>query len=776
MRRTPIYHPESDCYFHGPFRAESAEHDCIELDPCDLKAYQKIETAWGPSISLPDFDFETYSEAGYVFRKDRQKWVSITDSPPHGIGAVGAAVYSEHPSTEVLSLAYNLKDGLGKRLWVPGMPPPLDLFKHIHTGGLLEAHNSSFEYYIWLNVCYERMGWPVLPLALLRDSMAKAQAFSLPGKLGDAGRALGLDDVKDDDGTRLLNKFSKPRQPTKKNRALRLYPADDPQDGQKLYNYNLQDIVSETALSIATPDLSNFELRLWLLDQRINAHGVYIDHEGLQNCISIVDAAKAKYETELVFLTGGLVTGVGKVKVIREWLETLGFCISSLDAEHVERALKSPIPPGVKPEDWEKIQKVLKIRSSLGSNSVKKLYSIERRLTKAGYLHDLFAYAGADRTARWAGRGPQPQNLPNSGPKVRRCEGCGRVYGNVADFCPECRTPCAFSEEVEWGNNAVKYALEVFKTQDLAVAEAYFGDAVAAVSGCLRGLFSASPGHDFICSDYSAIEAVVLAMLAGEQWRIDVFRTHGKIYEMSASKITGTPFEDMMSHKEKTGEHHPLRKKIGKVAELASGYQGSVGAWKAFGADKHFENDDAILEAVRTWRKESPAIVDLWYKVQDFAILAIQNPHHEYEHRGLKFRCIEGVFQIQLLSGRRLNYHDPKLIPDTTPWGKETFKITYMGRDSYTHQWTRLDTYGGKLVENITQATARDILANALLNLDDAGYFPVLHVHDEAVAEIQEGFGSVGEFETIMNRMPDWATGWPIHAAGGWRGKRYRKD
>ena len=766
-------------------------------------AGDQIDVGLGRSTVLPDMDFETYSEAGYYYDESVRKWRPINSSPPYGIGAVGAVAYTEHPSAEVLSLAYDLKDGLGPRLWLPGMPNPEDLFAHIAAGGLLEAWNSAFEFHVWQNICQKRLNWPPLPFYQLRDAMAKARAHSLPGALGKAAEVLAVEAQKDKDGKRLLNKFSKPRNPTIKDDRLRLYPGDDPVDGAKLYTYNVDDIRAEAAVSARVPDLSPVELELWLLDQAINFRGVHIDRVAVANCKEIVRQAFERYEAELVKITNGAVDSIGKAAALKSWLYTCGVDIPNMQkdtiAEYIpivrrwrdgERAI-------MKKAIYSDALRALEIRAMIGSASIKKLDAIDRRLGTNSRLNDLFAFCGADRTGRFAGRGPQPQNLPNSGPVLRPCDGvhgCGAVYGNMLDICPNCANPVTKPAQIEWNVDGVERALAVIASRSLDAVEVEFGDAVGVVAGCLRGLFCAAPGHELICSDYSAIEAVVLAMLAGEQWRIDVFRTHGKIYEMSAAKICGIPFEEFQRHKAETGDHHPMRKKVGKVAELASGYAGWVGAWKNFGADQ-FMNDQEIKENILKWRDESPAIVEFWggqvretapgswefypcmFGLEGAAVQAIADPGRCYGHNGITFGVKDDVLYCRLLSGRFLSYHRPRLIPTICRRSrKNIFSITYEGNDSVTKKWVRLDTYGGKLTENVVQATARDILTHAMPKLERAGYPTVLHVHDEVVGEVPAGAGSVEEFEQIMADMPPWAADWPIKAAGGWRESRYRKD
>ena len=719
-----------------------------------------------------EIDFETYSEAGYYWDEACGKWRAPEGTPENkkGLKGVGAPAYAEHPSTEVLSFAYDLKDGQGERLWAPGDPLPVDLFAYIAEGGLIEAHNSSFEFYIWHYVCAGRMGWPALPLAQLRCSMSKAAAHGLPGKLGKIAEIIGAKEQKDKAGEALINKLCIPRTPTKKDPRRRLTPADSPLAFDELYDYCKQDIKAEAAVSAMLPDLRPEELDLWLLDQRINTRGVYIDPEGLSNCESIIKQARDLYTAELIAIVGIPDITVNKLKQLQGWMAARGFVTPSLDADHVEAALKrTDLQPDV--------YRVLQLRATLGSASVKKTAAIGRTVSSDGRLRDLFVFCGARQTARFAGMGAQPQNLPNSGPEVCKCSGCGTIRWAGLSVCLSCFSTDSTPDE--WGIEAVEVALQAIASRDLATVEALWGDATATVAGCLRGLFSAAPGHDLICSDYSAIEAVCLGELAGESWRQEVFRTHGLIYEMSAAKITGVPFEDFIRHKKETGNHHPMRKKVGKVAELASGYQGGLGAWLQFGAGD-FMTDDEIRDNVKAWRTASPNIVKFWYGLQDAATYAIQTPGQCYEFRGITYGVRDDILYCRLLSGRMLTYHKPRLHPDKTPWGKAVLKITFDGWNSDSTKgpvgWMRRDTYGGKLCENVVQATARDILAYAMLKLDQVGYNIVLHVHDEIVAEVPSGSGSVEEFEQIMATLPGWCAHWPIKASGGWRGRRYRKD
>lgn len=748
----------------------------------DYRYGQTLNAGNSRMVVIADFDFETYSPAGFVWNREIRKWGPLPQADEKGLNIVDTVNYTQHPDAEVLSLSYDLKDGNGIRLWVPGpgKDNPRDLFEHLAQGKLLEAWNVAFEYFVWQNICVPKYGWPPLPVNQLRCAMAKSRAFALPGSLAKCGDVLNTEAKKDKMGEKLLKIFSIPRDPTKNDARLRIRPEEDPENARLLYQYNIQDVKTEFEISTRIPDLIPSEVPFWQCDLDINIRGVQVDTSAVTNCIRIIEQAHARYNGQLYELTNGVVDRASKTAKLVFWLrEQLNdYSIKSIDADNVARLLKTPGLPS-------QVIKALEIRAMINSAAVKKVYSMRNQVSKTGRLHNLFVYHSA-RTGRAAGRGPQPQNLPNSGDCVLECTACSKRCGEIRrDCCPWCGHNSLIP--TEWDMKAVENALEVINTGSVDCVEYYFGNSISTISGCLRSLFIAAPGHDLICSDYSAIEAVVLAELAGESWRQEVFNTHGKIYEMSASKITGIPFEEYERYKQQHGTHHPTRKTIGKVAELASGYGGWTGAWRNFGADEFF-NEDQMKEAILAWRNASPKIVEYWggqkrnwaqefYGIEGMALRAILQPGEVFEFRGIKFQRLEDVLYCTLLSGRQLTYHRILTSPSMRRPGQ--LEISYEGWNSNPKNgpigWIRMKTYGGKLVENIVQATARDILAHAIINLEAAGYPVVLHVHDEIASEVPEDFGSVEEFEKIMSTMPAWAAGWPVKASGGWRGKRYRK-
>lgn len=753
-----------------------------------LPAGTQIQVGHGVSTVIPDLDFETYSEAGYNWDEAAQKWRPPAGATRGGIFAVGAAAYAAHPSTEVLSLAYDLKDGQGARLWLPWMPPPVELFEYIARGGLLEAVNCGFEWHVWAKVCRDRMGWPDLPFWQLRDAAAKFRAFSYPGALAKAAAVSGANIQKDKEGDRLIKKYSIPRAPTKKDPRRRIRPEDDLEDFNRFTaGYNIQDIEAEASVSALCPDLSPEELQFELCTRASNSRGVGVDMETVRAGVKILDDALERYNAELRELTSGEVAKASEVKKLIGWLGTQGVYTSTLDAEAIGGLLKRhPITPAA--------VRALEIRQLIGSASVKKLYAILRQQVD-GRLHDLFIYHGA-RTGRDTGADVQPQNLPKAGPALRWCEndGCHKPYGQHVDTCPHCGASDAFSREAEWSWEAVDHAVEVIRTGSLDEVERVFGDALLTLSGCIRGLFMAAPGKDFICSDYSSIEAVVTAMLAGEQWRIDAFWRKEDIYLTSAGRMTGRTLEDYAAYQAEHGSKHPDRQKLGKPAELGLGFGGWINAWYQFDKSDTFTEEE-VKRHIIAWRDASPAIVELWggqvhgkpwrpernelYGLEGAAIAAVQNPGQCFSYNGITYGVKDDILFCRLLSGRSLVYHKPRLTP--SPRWEGQVALSYEGWNSNPKMgpigWIRIETYGGRLTENVVQATARDIMRDAVIRAERAGYAVALRVHDELVAEVDAGFGSVEEFEAIMGERPSWLSeDWPIRASGGWRGKRYRKD
>lgn len=735
------------------------------------------------STVLADLDFETYSEAGYVWDEADNVWKSPVPGKEAGLGLVGAQVYAEHPSTEILSMSYNLKDGAGARVWLPGMPFPRDLLGHILAGRLVAAWNVGFEDKIWRHVGQKKYGFPPFPVRQWRCDMAKSRAFCLPGKLEKCGAVLGLNegDGKLKDGKRIVKRYCCPHKPSGKDPRRRIHPLADGAAGLDLYRYNQRDIHAEAVIAAKIPDLSESELAYWLVDQECNRRGVRMDVETIDAMLYILDHVYANANARVQELTGGTVSAPSEVAKLLAFLAARGVHLSALDEEATTEALTRDLDPVSR--------ELLQIRQDTSAASVKKAYTMKRMLSQQGRLHDLFIYHSA-RTGRDAGADAQPQNLPSSGPDVSLCM-CGQYFSGV--FCPACYTPAAHAQKAEWCYAAVEQTLPLIKSGNIAGLSRTFGSPVAAISGCMRALFIADEGCDFIATDYSSIEAVVAAALSGEQWRLSAFAAKECIYLASVSKIKGIPVEEYKKYKAETKLHHPDRK-IGKVAELASGFGGWVGAWRAFGADKVLGDEQAIKKAIIAWQQASPAIVEMWggqfrgkpwldsyrpelYGLEGCAIQALMYPGQTFSYRGIEYVMQGAALYCKLLSGRYITYHNARLGKHPT---RDGMQITFEGWNTNPKAgpfgWIRMDTYGGKLFENVVQATARDILAHAAVNCEQRGYAVILRVHDELVTQVPEGTGSVEELEAICGELPEWAKGWPVRAAGGWRGKRYRKD
>lgn len=735
-------------------------------------------------------DFETFSAAGCVWDADRARWTPPPGARKRGLPAVGAAVYAEHPSTDVLCVSYRLP-GAPVQRWRPGDPDPVTLWAYLAAGGVVESHNAMFERLIWENVLTPRYGWPPLNPYQQRCSMATARVNTLPGALGDLSAVLRLPVPKDQDGKRLLDKFSQPRNPTAKDPRTRITPADDPADFARLQAYCDTDVLAEAGASERMTPMSPDELLFWWVDQEINHRGMGVDRAGIRDCIAVLDQALERYGDECRALTGLDPTQLAE---LRKWLAVRCCYMDSMDADAVEAAL-------ARPEITPQARRVLELRQLIGSASVKKLYAMENQACRDDRLRNLLTHHGA-RTGRPTGEGPQPLNLPKAGPQLVTCAACNRPFRPAHDVCPWCGSAERAPGSPRWRVEMVDHVLAIMAHRSLPLVEWFFGDALLCISGCIRGLFVAAPGHVLVASDYSAIEAVVIAMLAGEQWRIDAFRRGDPIYLLGASKITGVPLAEYLAYKEANDDHHPDRQYVGKVSELALSFGGFLGAWRAMEQQQGIESpytDPEVKRLILAWRDASPAIVEFWggqhrgrpwdrdrrpelFGLEGHAVLALLNPGHVFDYRGLKFftrdhPCGTRALIIRLLSGRELTYHDAALSPSSKD--PSEYALTYWTWNSNPKYgkmgWVCMSTWGSRIAENVTQATAHDIMRHGVLGLRAAGYPTILHVYDECVTEVPEGTGSVEELERIMSTMPAWAHDWPIVANGGYCGRRYRK-
>lgn len=733
-------------------------------------------------------DFETYSEAGYEWSGALNKWVPPEggSATNRGLGLVGVVNYTRHPSFEVLCAWYRLPGG-ELTYWDPSLPPPADLFAYVRAGGIVEAHNHAFEHRV-----FQALGWPEVPLAQQRCSMAKSRAWALPGSLDLAASVLGTT-PKNPDGKKGMQLFCGPRQPTAKNQARRNAPEGE-QFQKLIVDYCRDDVIAEESLSAVVPELSPIELEHWQVDQAVNRRGVAVDVPTLYAMRQILRDAHRLYGDRCRAITGGI--SPSEVSQLIIWAANRGVLLNALDDEAITEALARPELPAP-------VRDMLHCRQAVASASVKKVHAL-LNAQHDGRLNDLFMFHGA-RTGRPTGSGAQPTNFPRGSQPTYKCA-CGRQHFN-ATACPFCGAATTGKPD-EWNPESMEDAIEVMQTGSLAMVEHAYGEgnALQVMAGCLRGMFVAADGHDLVSSDYTAIEAVVLACLAGEQWRIDLFHAKGKIYEASGALVGGVTYESLLDYKRETGKHHSLRQ-VGKTAELSCGYGGWVGAWKAF--DDSGRTDDEIKRIILAWRDASPAIVEFWggqvrrdqgwkselFGVEGAFIRAALLPGVPVHYRGFQFLASKPAFpvrcpaaslsepctvQITLLSGRKLTYHNVLLEP--TPADRQwagRYAISYEGYNTNPKSggvgWIRMRTYSGKLVENLCQATANDILRYAMANLERSGYPVVLHVYDEIVCEVPQGFGSVEELESIMKTLPSWAAGWPIGADGGWRGRRYRK-
>lgn len=634
----------------------------------------------------------------------------------------GAWVYSEDPTTEILCLSTK-SEGNPPILFTPKDFYALRSPTFFNGADIIEAHNMSFEYAIWQNIGVKRLGWAPLPFERLRCSAAKASMHSLPRSLDGACQALGLSQQKDHEGYRLMMKMCKPRRPRKDEPEGALLWHEDPADLERLYRYCEQDTIAEEALSKALRDLPEQELKVWQLDQIINARGIQADLAGAKAMIDMVNEHESILLQKLGRLTNGAVKTAKQVDALRGYLRGLGVDLPDLAAATVKEALK-------KEEIGGDARNILEIRKSLGRSSSAKYQAILDRSSADGRVRGSLLYHGAG-TGRWAGAGIQPQNFPS------------RIK---IDGSPES-------------------ILQAVLAGGLELLEALYDDDPMSIAGAVtRSVLTASEGKELVVADYSAIEGRGLAWLAGEETELENYRKDLDPYVASAAMILHKPYESVTKDE---------RQSPGKISVLACGYGGSVNAVRNFGGEG-MSDDDIKEQIVWPWREAHPMTVAFWRGLETACMSAVSSPGQMFSNRGASFLVKGRFLMCRLPSGRILYYYDPDIRPMETSWGEMKDSVTYMTVDGMTKKWVRTNTYGGKLAENVTQAICRDIMAEAMLRLEASGYPVVMTVHDEIICEVPEGFGSVEELEKIMCIVPTWAVGFPIKASG-WRGRRYRK-
>ena len=665
-------------------------------------------------------DLETYSEVN--------------------IGKAGAYRYILDPSFEILLFAYSLDGMPVERIDVAsGQVIPLWLKSAIKNPLYIKhAYNAAFEWF----ALSKYLG--LLPPDQWRDTMLHALYCGYPASLDAAGKAMDLpeDKKKLATGKALIRYFCVPCKPSNANgNRTRNLPRHDPTKWALFKEYNGQDVVTEMEIErrLSAFPVPTFVQKQWETDLLMNARGVAADMEMVSGALVIGATVKSQLMAEARQLSG--LDNPNSIKQLAQWLTDATDSdaeITSVTKETVATMLKQPQPANV--------QRMLEIRQELGKTSTKKYDALETCIADDGRVRGLLQFYGANRTGRWAGRLVQVQNLP-------------RTY-----------------------THPLPPARQLVKDRNIAGLRMMYGSINDTLSQLIRTAFVATPGNVLIDADFSAIEARIISWLAGQEWRLEVFRTHGKIYEASASQMFHVPIEKI----KKGNPEYALRQR-GKVAELALGYQGGVSAMRRMDTGHNLDDlsDDEVKGIVDRWRETNSMIRDLWNIVDSAAVTVITNGgaqtiRSETTDAVITLACeldvITGTRYMTILlpSGRKLYYPSPEI--GVNRWGNPS--VSYMGQNQTTKRWERVETYGGKLVENIVQAIARDCLAIAIENLEAQGLHVVFHIHDEVVIDTPAWADEDTMLETvtkIMTKPIPWAQMLPLNA-DGWVDKYFKKD
>ena len=625
----------------------------------------------------------------------------------------GVHRYVSSEQFEILLFAYSIDEGEIRVIdLASGEKMPEEVMDLLMDDSVIKtAFNAAFE-----RTCINRYFGISLPPEVWRCTAVQSAILALPLSLEGVGEALSLDKKKMSEGKELIRFFCMPCKATKANGGrTRNLPSDAPEKWEQFKTYCKRDVDVEMQIrkKLKNYPIPDREQVLYCMDQRINDRGIRVDTQMVSQAIAcdlLYKEAAAKRAYELSGLENP-----NSVSQLKGWLSDKGIEVDSLAKDTVTELVG---------KTEGEVSELLKLRLAMSKTSVKKYEAIERAVCD-GRVHGLLQFYGANRTGRWAGRLVQIHNLPQN-----------------------------HMEDLELARSLVKEGR-------FDLVELLYPSTPEVLSELIRTAFVAKPGCRFIISDFSAIEARVLAWMSGEAWRLRVFSTHGKIYEASASAMFGVPIEEI-------GKTSPLRQK-GKIAELALGYGGSVGALVSMGATKMGLSEEELPDLVSQWRLANPHITEFWWKVDAAAFKAVKERCTVQMDR-LLFEYRGGILFIHLPSGRKLSYVKPRL--ELNRFGREG--ITYEGVGE-SKKWTRIETYGPKMVENIVQAVSRDILAEAMLRLEKAGFDIVMHVHDEVVLEVPEGVSSVEEVNELMAVNPSWTMGLPLKAAG-FESAFYKKD
>ena len=617
----------------------------------------------------------------------------------------GVYAYADSPAFEILLFAYSFDGGETQIIdLAQGEQFPEDVVDAIFDVSVTKtAYNANFE-----RTCLSKHFGRYLPPESWHCSAVQASMLALPRSLEDVGRVLGLDEQKMKEGKELIRYFCVPCKPTKANGGrTRNLPCHAPEKWELFKTYCKRDVDVEKSIrrKLHKFPIPESEMELYRLDQRINDRGVLVDMGLVRQAIACERLHKEVVTKRAYELTG--LENPNSVAQLKGWLGDKGMEAESLS--------KKAVADMIAETDGE-VEELLRLRLLMAKTSVKKYEAMERSVCSDGRVHGLLQFYGANRTGRFAGRLVQIQNLPQN---------------HLPDL---------------------ELARELVKQGRFEDIELLYDSTPNVLSELIRTAFIPKPGCRFVVADFSAIEARVMGWLSGEEWVLDVFRGDGKLYEMTASRMFGIPMSEI-------GKGSPERAK-GKVASLSCQYGGSTNGLISMGALDMGLTEDELPPLVAAWRKANPHMVQFWWDVDAAAIKAVTEKQKTKVGK-IIFEYKSGILFITLPSGRKLSYVKPRMA--VNKFGRDG--LTYEGI-SENKKWSRIETYGPKLVENIVQGTARDLLAEAMLRVEKKGYPIVMHCHDEIIAEVPEGSGSVDEMCEIMAIQPKWAEGLPLRADG----------